>query len=356
LKTYWSGHLYCIDEIFDKKSAIVLFPEIPSWFVIDKSMVKVFKAFLESQSESEFIDKTMRQQSTRSSLKLSDVYRPMRHLVEKYTTREKPVSFGSLSNAVVNISRCCNLACNYCFNRAPAAVATAKDFISLRLAETVFENLRNLCEPDKLRVHLSGGEPFLHPELCQLVARAKHHGFFVTIVTNGTFLTPTVSTELLESGLDELRISVDGPTAEAHNRNRGNTFAKIIAGIKAIKAAGFSKRVVLSATIATNNVSDMHAFPYFAARLGCSYNFSYLKPTGRAEHASVCYDSITAQLRMMRRRTRPQTRHLKRTSCGIGSTRFCTSESRLSFQAISQRLNGQYSIFPSVAPSICVLE
>ena len=87
----------------------------------------------------------------------------------------------------------CNLRCPYCHN-ATLVYCNGED-ISM---ETLFTFLKSRV--GRLEgVCISGGEPTLHSDLPELIARIKELGFLVKLDTNGT--NPEMLDELIESGL-----------------------------------------------------------------------------------------------------------------------------------------------------------
>ena len=68
---------------------------------------------------------------------------------------------------------------------------------------------------------LSGGEPFLHPRLYDMVAYAVRKGIRPSVCTNGSRLSPEAVKALRRSGLKTLIVSIDAPSEEAHEKNRG---------------------------------------------------------------------------------------------------------------------------------------
>ena len=56
---------------------------------------------------------------------------------------------------------------------------------------------------------ITGGEPFIHPDLFEAVAAAKARGLAVNITTNGTLIDKRWE-ELIASGVDSLSFSIDG--------------------------------------------------------------------------------------------------------------------------------------------------
>jgi MoaA/NifB/PqqE/SkfB family radical SAM enzyme len=58
------------------------------------------------------------------------------------------------------------------------------------------------------------GEPLLHPDLAEMIKKAKAVSSRVELITNGTLLDQRAARSLVESGLDMLWISLDGSTPE----------------------------------------------------------------------------------------------------------------------------------------------
>jgi MoaA/NifB/PqqE/SkfB family radical SAM enzyme len=97
--------------------------------------------------------------------------------------------------------RRCNLACTYCneFDNFSGPVPT----------EEVLRRIDLLAGLGAASIHLSGGEPMLHPDLDQILKRISDHGIFAGLLTNGYLLTPERIQRFNRAGLDHLQISVD---------------------------------------------------------------------------------------------------------------------------------------------------
>lgn len=79
------------------------------------------------------------------------------------------------------------------------------------------------------------GEPFLHPQLTQLVAYAAEKNMFVCISTNGHFLSKENCVGIIESGLRKIIISLDGASQETYEKYRkGGNFHLVTEGIKTL--------------------------------------------------------------------------------------------------------------------------
>lgn len=97
--------------------------------------------------------------------------------------------------------RRCNLSCAYCneYDAVSKPVAT----------ETLLARIDKLADLGTAVMTFSGGEPMMHPDLDKLVARGRQRGLFVTLITNGYYLSRERIAQLNAAGLDHLQISVD---------------------------------------------------------------------------------------------------------------------------------------------------
>ena len=120
----------------------------------------------------------------------------------------------------------CNLKCKFC-NRAKI-IKTPKQ---LKFDE--FRNVFDQILPSK--VSISGrGEPLLADDLCKMIFYAKSHGSSATITTNFT-LGAIRAEELIDSGIDDIRISIETANAEVYRRIRGaDLHGKVLSGISKI--------------------------------------------------------------------------------------------------------------------------
>ncbi len=97
--------------------------------------------------------------------------------------------------------RRCNLTCAYCNEYDNYSKPVPKD--------VMFERLDRLAELGTSIVTFSGGEPCLHPDLDELIARVRSNGGLACMITNGYLLTPDRVERLNRAGLDHMQISID---------------------------------------------------------------------------------------------------------------------------------------------------
>jgi len=97
--------------------------------------------------------------------------------------------------------RRCNLACTYC-----------NEYDDFSDPVPIDEMLRRIDDLGRLGtsvITISGGEPLLHPELDQVIARIRRTGAIAGMITNGYLLMPDRIKRLNEAGLDHMQISID---------------------------------------------------------------------------------------------------------------------------------------------------
>jgi MoaA/NifB/PqqE/SkfB family radical SAM enzyme len=102
--------------------------------------------------------------------------------------------------------RRCNLSCSYCneYDDFSKPVATPE----------MVRRIDRLARLGSLSVHLSGGEPLLHPDVDEIIRRIRHHGMFAGLLTNGYLLNIERIRRLNRAGLDNLQISIDNVTPD----------------------------------------------------------------------------------------------------------------------------------------------
>lgn len=151
----------------------------------------------------------------------------------------------------------CNLACGYCC--AGSSPRADPRLMPVELAAQAAEQFDALGGQELL---ITGGEPFLHPELDRLVAVCAEH-VPVTVLTNAMVFARGRRREMLEA-LDRdrvtLQISLDSAGSALHDRQRGaGSHATALLGIELARALGFTVRV--AATYApedADRAGDLH--------------------------------------------------------------------------------------------------
>ena len=131
----------------------------------------------------------------------------------------------------LEVSNQCNLACKTC----PITYGKVEAPATLRMRQV--QHLVSQFSTVRQVVLHGIGEPLLNRELYEIIRWLKERGIHVLFNTNGTLINRRWRQALVQSGVDEIRISLDAATSETFAHVRGKAmFDVIIRNIKALMA------------------------------------------------------------------------------------------------------------------------
>ena len=130
-------------------------------------------------------------------------------------------------NVFIEVTNYCNLLCETC----------PRTFVTYEAPRTLaWEDFLRIVDqfPEMERAVLHGiGEPLMNRDLPRMIALLKARGVYVLFNTNATLLSDEWSHKLIEAGLDELRISIDGANPKTYALIRGAPlFHKVAQNLK----------------------------------------------------------------------------------------------------------------------------
>lgn len=134
----------------------------------------------------------------------------------------------------------CNLSCDYCCVRS-SPLAPPRSLDRARIRELV----REAPVLGFRAVYLTGGEPFLRPDIGEVLADCVA-SLPTTVLTNGTLLAGPRGAALRDLPRDRLvlQVSLDTPTPEGHDRHRGaGSWERAREGIRRARELGYRVRV-----------------------------------------------------------------------------------------------------------------
>lgn len=145
------------------------------------------------------------------------------YLDESYTDQSLP------EKIYIEPTDMCNLCCSMCFRHS--WIGEKEGRLDLPVFLKVAEELKSM--PSVKECFFGGmGEPLTHPDICRMIA-AVPENIKRTMITNGTLLTREMSRKLLEAGLDELWLSVDGFCEETYEQIQlGSMYREILDHIR----------------------------------------------------------------------------------------------------------------------------
>ena len=184
------------------------------------------------------------------------------------TRPPRPAVVGTLPRSLyLETTNRCDSKCQTCI-RTFATLERPAD-LTLERARTIVDQF-----PDLDRVVLHGiGEPLLNPEIFDIVAYLKKRVTTVLFNSDAIGLTQARAVRLVESGLDEFRVSMDAATPATYRRLRGvDRFESVTTNVGRLVAlqremGRTTPRVSLWFTAARANIEELPAFVELAARL-----------------------------------------------------------------------------------------
>jgi AdoMet-dependent heme synthase len=174
----------------------------------------------------------------------------------------------------------CNLSCSFCVRNADRKLrgAVPQGRFERRI-ETVIDSF-----PELHLIAITGGEPFLHPKLSELVSIAHQTGKRVSITTNGTIRGERALRAFQALGRIHLIISLDGPGAEIHDavRRQQGAFNRTTNFARQCHEIGLP--FLVNMTVGESNYEYVYELVELANGLGArDVSVSLIKPHGRGE-------------------------------------------------------------------------
>lgn len=186
----------------------------------------------------------------------------------------------------------CNLACDYCCAQSsPKADAR---LLPVELARTATDEFAAQGGRELL---ITGGEPFLHPELGTITAHGAQQ-VPVVILTNAMVFEKGPRRRILET-LDRdhvtLQVSLDSARPALHDRQRGaGSHGRALAGIGLAKQLGF--RVRVAATLGEDELSSLDQLHAALTNLGVDPADRVIRPVAAegfaAEGLPISLDTV----------------------------------------------------------------
>lgn len=171
-----------------------------------------------------------------------------------------------MSNAVWDITSKCNLRCKHCYN---ADKYFASNFCDLSYSDAL-RVLDFLVANNCKDLSLLGGEPLCHPYIYQILKRCRQKKINVSITSNGTLLNEHIVDFIInETSVQNLLISLDGPTSNTNDNIRGfGSFNIIKKNLKLLLQHNDKLRIGISCCICAVNCQELYRMIDVCKELG----------------------------------------------------------------------------------------
>jgi radical SAM protein with 4Fe4S-binding SPASM domain len=155
---------------------------------------------------------------------------------------------------VWNFTHCCNLRCRHCYENSDGTFLP--DELTTEEAKKLIDHMADI---GVVGIAFSGGKPLMRKDFFEVVSYAHLKGFYTSVASNGTLITPAVARKLKDSGVDYIEISLDGFEKEHdYFRRVPGAWKKACKGIRNSIKAGLDTCV--ATTVTKNNYKNMEKF------------------------------------------------------------------------------------------------
>ncbi len=179
-------------------------------------------------------------------------------------------------NVTWEVSLRCNLKCRHCLSNAGEPL---RNELSTQEALNVLSELAKL---QVFQINFGGGEPFLRPDIFQILRAAERLGIVSCVSSNGTFFDKETCRELAEIEGLYLQVSLDGADEATNDRIRGRgTYRQIRKAVENLAMQGIKFSI--------NTVLTRWSFPQIdtlnamARDMGTNLRISRFRPSGRGK-------------------------------------------------------------------------
>lgn len=187
-----------------------------------------------------------------------------------------------LQSASIRVTMACNLKCKQCYSIAGKKL---KNELSLDEIKKVIDGLKQL---GVIRIFFTGGEPFIRPDIIEILDYTDKNNFAIYISTNGVFINQKIIDFLKTlKHLRTFQISLDG-LRKTHDSIRGvkGTFNKVIHTIKLAEKELKNTQVTIISTLMKENINEIEKLLELSMKLKVdTFGLVTLYPVKRSSEA-----------------------------------------------------------------------
>jgi MoaA/NifB/PqqE/SkfB family radical SAM enzyme len=178
-----------------------------------------------------------------------------------------------LNKVYVEPTNHCNLTCVTCIRNSWDEPFGDMDW-------SVYQALINgLADfPEVKTIIFAGlGEPLLHEKFLEMIHLAHERGLRTEMTSNAMLLSPSIADKLIQAGLDQFTVSIDGTSDEAHGAIRpGASLEEITTNIRMLyrlseKATLTPLRIGIEFVAMKRNIHQLPAMREVAGRIKASF-------------------------------------------------------------------------------------
>lgn len=172
-------------------------------------------------------------------------------------------------SGALEVTHKCNLRCAHCYV-GPARYSVQQDEMG---KEQIFRLLDEICDAGCLHLLITGGEPLMRPDFCEIYEHAKRKGMILTVFTNGTLITRKILDLFSDLPPKVAEISLYGATPETYEAVTGiqGSYRSCIRGIENLLGRGIN--VALKTMLMSVNSHEFYEIERIAKSYGVKFRF-----------------------------------------------------------------------------------
>lgn len=177
----------------------------------------------------------------------------------------------------------CNAKCKHCGSSAEKKKYDGE--LTTEEIKSAFKQIANDMDTSKILINVTGGEPLIRQDLCEVMEYATNGlGFHWGMTTNGILLNDENIEKLKKANMETISVSIDG-LQETHDKFRGvlGSYEIITNNIKKLKKAGYVKHLQVTTVFHKKNIDQLDELYDAMLALNLdSWRLVSMDPIGRA--------------------------------------------------------------------------
>jgi radical SAM protein with 4Fe4S-binding SPASM domain len=187
-------------------------------------------------------------------------YEFSKHIHDKVVAKRIPI------DGMIELTLRCNLKCAHCY---VVHDTSKKEMTYKQICHIIDE----ITEVGCLWLTITGGDPFIRDDFLDVYTYAKKRGLIITLLTNGTLITPQIADYLKEWPPFAVEITLNGMTKETYERvtRLPGSFERCMNGIQLLLERNIPLR--LKTTVMTLNKDELWKIKKYVEKLGIEFRF-----------------------------------------------------------------------------------
>lgn len=244
-------------------------------YQINKDMLTIIKD-IQNNQPLQFNDYLEQNKEMENVLYLLHNYNIITENTQKYEYKIKQIRELNSTRMFIECTNKCNLACPHCYGNFGKENLL---FLDIEVLETL---IRKCAELNVYEIDLTGGEPFLHPQIERVFQALYKYGMLTTIFSNLTVCSSKQLRDLKKYGIKCVITSIESFDEKIHDNFRGlqGAWRTTKRNISILQEQGIE--VKANFVLGAHNIDEAEKTIEYIRQLGIDCNIDVTTPEGRA--------------------------------------------------------------------------